>query len=141
MRTPPMVAVMAKVIHHHFGARFSTAPEIRSVSQAKLRRFKTNGCRANGRSTAVEASSSITSWAVVAASINVFSIVDLRFAIAGSRRGQIANRKLQIANRFSIGNRQSAIGNSLSLLLRRRFAAGTFLRVQRSAIVLMKIVP
>src|SRR5436305_10249697 len=66
---PASVAVQANAAHHHFGARISTAAEMRSVTQAKLRRLSTSGTRASGRSTEVEASSAITSGAVVAPSI------------------------------------------------------------------------
>ena len=41
---------MVNMTHHQRGARSSTTPEIRSVSQLKLRRFKTSGTRASGRS-------------------------------------------------------------------------------------------
>src|SRR5437763_9060688 len=37
------LAVMAKITHHHRGARCSTTSEIRCVSQLKLRRFRTSG--------------------------------------------------------------------------------------------------
>src|SRR5947208_10139975 len=44
------VAVMVKATHHQRGAGCSTTPEIRSVSQLKLRRFRTSGMRAICRS-------------------------------------------------------------------------------------------
>src|SRR6266699_3856864 len=37
--------VIVKATHHQRGARSSTTPEIRSVSQLKLRRFRTSGAR------------------------------------------------------------------------------------------------
>src|SRR6476660_4609323 len=37
------LAVMAKHTHHHRGAGCSITPEMRSVSQLKLRRFRTSG--------------------------------------------------------------------------------------------------
>src|SRR4051794_8274524 len=37
------LAVTAKQTHHHRGAGSSITPEMRSVSQLKLRRFKTSG--------------------------------------------------------------------------------------------------
>src|SRR5262245_3108922 len=40
------LAVMVKATHHHRGAGCSTTPEIRSVSQLKLRRCRTSGTRA-----------------------------------------------------------------------------------------------
>src|SRR5207302_8155735 len=61
---------MVKQTHHQRGAGFSTTPEIRSVSQLKLRRFKTRGGRASGCSTEVAASPLITSGAVGAESIS-----------------------------------------------------------------------
>src|SRR5438876_4957470 len=61
---------MVKQTHHQRGAGFSTTPEIRSVSQLKLRRFKTRGGRASGCSTEVAASPLITSGAVHAESIS-----------------------------------------------------------------------
>src|SRR6266487_3295873 len=56
--------VIVKATHHQRGAGCSTTPEIRSVSQLKLRLFKTSGTRASGRS-----SSLIISGAVGAASM------------------------------------------------------------------------
>jgi len=47
---------MVKATHHQRGAGFSTTPEIRSVSQLKLRLFKTSGTRVSGRATEVAAS-------------------------------------------------------------------------------------
>src|SRR4029077_11633684 len=41
-----MLAVMVKATHHHRGGGCSTTPEIRSVSQLKLRRCRTSGTRA-----------------------------------------------------------------------------------------------
>src|SRR6476469_3201266 len=64
--------VVAKATHHHRGVGFSTAPEIRLVTQSKLRLFRTSGTRASGRSTEDEASPAITSGAVVAPSIYDF---------------------------------------------------------------------
>ncbi len=49
------VPVIVKQTHHQRGAGFSTTPEIRSVSQLKLRLFNTSGARAKGRSTVVAA--------------------------------------------------------------------------------------
>ena len=66
-----MAAVMVKVTHHQRGAGCSTTPEIRSVNQLKLRRFKTSGTRASGRSTLVAASPLITSGTVgVSSTVN-----------------------------------------------------------------------
>src|SRR5436309_2430557 len=45
-----MLEVMVKATHHQRGAGCSTTPEIRSVSQLKLRRFRTSGMRAICRS-------------------------------------------------------------------------------------------
>src|SRR5436305_15009684 len=73
---PASAAVQANAIHHHFGARSSTAAEMRSVTQAKLRRLSTSGTRASGRSTEVEASSAIISGAVVAPSILINVILN-----------------------------------------------------------------
>src|SRR5437764_12423823 len=56
---------MVKATHHQRGAGFSTTPEIRSVSQLKLRLFKTSGIRA----TEVAASPVIVSGTVGDASI------------------------------------------------------------------------
>src|SRR2546430_11667836 len=67
MQNKPNIAtepVIVKQTHHQRGARSSTTPEMRSVIQLKLRRFNTSGLRRSGRSTAVEASLSITSGAV-----------------------------------------------------------------------------
>src|SRR6266478_4556967 len=44
------LAVMAKHTHHHRGEGCSTTPEMRSVSQSKLRRFRTSGTCAIRRS-------------------------------------------------------------------------------------------
>src|SRR6266498_5670082 len=57
-----VLAVMVKATHHQRGAGCSTTPEMRSVSQLKLRLFKTSGTRASG-------SASLISGAVGAASI------------------------------------------------------------------------
>src|SRR5690349_10052543 len=64
--------VVAKATHHHRGVGFSTAPEIRLVTQSKLRLFRTSGTRASGRSTDDEASPAITSGAVAVPSIYDF---------------------------------------------------------------------
>src|SRR4051794_12747391 len=61
--------VVANATHHQRGVGFSTAPEIRLVTQSKLRLLSTNGTRASGRSTDDEASPAITSGAVAAPSI------------------------------------------------------------------------
>src|SRR4249920_3162129 len=45
-----MLAVVMKHTHHHRGAGCSMTPEIRCVSQLKLRRFNTSGTRAICRS-------------------------------------------------------------------------------------------
>jgi hypothetical protein len=58
--------VMVKQTHHQRGAGCSTTPEIRSVSQLKLRRCKTSGTRASGLAVA---SPSIASGAVGVSSI------------------------------------------------------------------------
>src|SRR5438067_8566593 len=58
------LAVMVKATHHQRGAGCSTTPEIRSVSQLKLRLFKTSGTRASGLSASL-----IISGAVGAASM------------------------------------------------------------------------
>src|SRR5947207_13848561 len=55
---------MVKATHHQRGAGCSTTPEIRSVSQLKLRLFKTSATRASGLS-----ASWIISGAVGAASM------------------------------------------------------------------------
>src|SRR5438105_6401466 len=65
---PAIIVATANATHHHLGARSSTAPAIRSVSQLKLRLFNTSGTRASGRSTEVDASAAITSGAAVAPS-------------------------------------------------------------------------
>src|SRR5581483_566367 len=44
-----MLAVIAKQTHQQRGAGCSTTPEMRSVSQLKLRRFKTSGTRLTWR--------------------------------------------------------------------------------------------
>src|SRR6266576_2750101 len=48
--------VIVKATHHQRGAGCSTTPEIRSVSQLKLRLCKTSGTRPSGRPTEVAAS-------------------------------------------------------------------------------------
>src|SRR5438105_10450672 len=65
---PAIIVATANATHHHRGARPSTAPAIRSVSQLKLRLFNTSGTRASGRSTEVDASPAITPGAAVAPS-------------------------------------------------------------------------
>ena len=72
MQVKPQTAiaeVMAKATHHQRGVGFSTAPEMRLVTQSKLRLFRTSGTRASGGVTAVEASPLITSGAVIEPSI------------------------------------------------------------------------
>src|SRR5690348_11896453 len=59
--------VMANATHHQRGVGFSTAPEMRFVTQSKLRLFRTSGPRASGGATEAEASPAITSGAVVGA--------------------------------------------------------------------------
>src|SRR5262245_40660342 len=59
--------VIANVTHHQRGVGFSTAPEMRLVTQSKLRLLRTSGIRASGTSTEEEASPAITSGAVVGA--------------------------------------------------------------------------
>src|ERR1700730_10200366 len=63
-----MLPVIVNVTHHQRGARCSTTPEIRSVSQLKLRLFRTSGTRAS-LVTEVDASSRIASGAVGSVSI------------------------------------------------------------------------
>jgi hypothetical protein len=60
---------MVKATHHQRGAGFSTTPEIRSVSQLKLRLFKTSGTGTSGPATEV-AVSPFTPGAVGAGSIS-----------------------------------------------------------------------
>ena len=53
MQKSPNVAALEVIVnatHHHRGAGCSTTPEMRSVSQLKLRRFKTSGARVISRS-------------------------------------------------------------------------------------------
>src|SRR5437588_5999144 len=53
MQKSPNVAALEVIVnatHHHRGAGCSTTPEMRSVSQLKLRRFKTSGTRVISRS-------------------------------------------------------------------------------------------
>src|SRR5712671_1603204 len=72
MQVKPQAAiaeVMAKATHHQRGVGFSTAPEIRFVTQSKFRLFRTSGTRASGGATEAEASARITSGAVGAPSI------------------------------------------------------------------------
>src|SRR4030095_9575669 len=67
MQKSPNVAALAvtvKATHHQRGAGCSTTPEMRSVSQLKLRRFRTSGMRAISRS-----ASFVISGAVGAASM------------------------------------------------------------------------
>ena len=71
-----MPAVIVKVTHHQRGAGCSTTPEIRSVSQLKLRRFNNSGTRPSGCSTAVEASAAMISGAV-----GVWSMITLPVAL------------------------------------------------------------
>src|SRR5262249_30475556 len=62
MQKSPNVAaleVMVNATHHHRGAGCSTTPEIRSVSQLKLRRFKTSGTCAIRRSACLTSSDAI----------------------------------------------------------------------------------
>jgi hypothetical protein len=79
---------MVNATHHQRGAGCSTTPEMRSVSQLKLRRFRTSGARVISRSASV-----IVSGAAGAASINKLPIADSRLPIA-----TIENRKLKIEN-------------------------------------------
>src|SRR5215213_10231957 len=65
---PATIAEIANETHHQRGAGPSITPEIRSVIQLKFRLLRTSGTRASGRSTEAEASSRITSGAVVAPS-------------------------------------------------------------------------
>src|SRR5437868_482145 len=112
---------MANVTHHQRGAAPSTAPEMRSVIQLKLRRFRTSGTRSNGFATEVDASPSITSGAVVAPSIVNFRFSNFEFRMlktsghSCARQSTIENRKSKISSRF-------------------------LLRVQRSFVVLIEIV-
>src|SRR4029450_4354727 len=72
MQVKPQTAiaeVMAKATHHQRGVGFSTAPEMRLVTQSKLRLFRTSGTRASGGITSAEASPRITSGVVAEPSI------------------------------------------------------------------------
>src|SRR5438046_10317333 len=81
------LAVMVNATHHQRGAGCSTTPEMRSVSQLKLRRFKTSGALAICRS------ASLISGAAGAASMIKLPIADCQLPIA-----TIANRKSKIEN-------------------------------------------
>src|SRR5437667_10710655 len=76
-----IVPVIVKVTHHQRGAGFSTTPEIRSVSQLKLRLFNTSGTRARGRSTVIAASPLILSGAVGAAAMFKLPIANCQLPI------------------------------------------------------------
>src|SRR4029453_13900041 len=90
--------VIAKAPHHQRGVGFSTAPEMRLVTQSKLRLFRTSGTRASGGATSVEASPLITSGAVIGP-----SIARILHLTMSSRAPQSA-RDLAIAiDRFLIG--------------------------------------
>src|SRR4030095_16818596 len=114
MQVKPQTAiaeVMAKATHHQRGVGFSTAPEMRLVTQSKLRLFRTSGTRASGGVTSVEASPPITSGAVIEP-----SIVRIRHLTMSSRAPQSA-RDLAIAvDRFLIG--EPAAGCNREILRR-----------------------
>src|SRR6266478_66195 len=79
---------MVNATHHQRGAGCSTTPEMRSVSQLKLRRFKTSGALAICRSAC-----STVSGAVGAASMIKSPIANCQLPIATT-----ANRKSKIEN-------------------------------------------
>src|SRR5436190_9737953 len=74
------LAVMVNATHHQRGAGCSTTPEMRSVSQLKLRRFKTSGALAICRS------ASLISGAAGAA-----SMIKLPIATIANRKSKIEN--------------------------------------------------
>src|SRR5438094_2006696 len=81
---------MVNATHHQRGAGCSTTPEMRSVSQLKLRRFKTSGARAISRS------ASLISGAAGAASIDQIANCQLPIADCDNRKSKIENRKFII---------------------------------------------
>src|SRR5436190_24138369 len=76
------LAVMVNATHHQRGAGCSTTPEMRSVSQLKLRRFKTSGALAICRS------ASLISGAAGAASMDQIANSELIGARELSRSRQ-----------------------------------------------------
>src|SRR5215467_12218598 len=60
-----VLAVMVNATHHQRGAGCSTTPEMRSVSQLKLRRFNTSGMRLISRSACCNPKSKIESREVI----------------------------------------------------------------------------
>ena len=66
------LAVMVKATHHQRGAGCSTTPEIRSVSQLKLRRCRTSGTRA------ICCSASLIVSGAVGAPSMLYAKIDLR---------------------------------------------------------------
>src|SRR5437764_13797124 len=79
---PATIAETANATHHQRGVGSSITPEMRCVIQLKLRLLRTSGTRASGRATEAEASSRITSGAVVAPStLRFFVRVQDAFAV------------------------------------------------------------
>src|SRR6266496_1417058 len=81
------LAVMVNATHHQRGAGCSTTPEMRSVSQLKLRRFKTNG------TCAIRCSASLI---FSGAAAGAPSITKLPIASCQRRQSKIKNRESEI---------------------------------------------
>src|SRR5919106_4522299 len=95
---------MVKATHHQRGAGCSTTPEIRSVSQLKLRLFKTSGARAIERS-----ASFIVSGAVGAASISNCQLPIANCRLPKASRRAESNIDDQKHRQSEIENRKSKI--------------------------------
>jgi hypothetical protein len=89
MQKTPNVAALEVIVnatHHQRGAGCSTTPEIRSVNQLKLRRWRTSGTRASC------CCASLISGTVGAASMTKLRIADSRPLLA------LQNRKSRVEN-------------------------------------------
>src|SRR6185437_8730568 len=68
-----MLEVVAKATHHQRGAGCSTTPEMRSVSQLKLRRLSTSG------TCAIRCSASLTASGAAAGAPSMITLLSFRY--------------------------------------------------------------